>query len=310
MCIFAHQTTFMSHYPIANAAVIYQSELDYLSRCILDYPDIETGGQLFGYWTSSGVPVIHYVIGPGENANHQTAFFNQDIQYLETVGGLLVKEFGLQHIGEWHSHHQLGLAHPSRYDAHTVYENMLRHRLRWFLLCIGNCTATTTTVNAFNFIRRTPHYQKAAWEVMPMESPFRKVVDQQLKGYLKHPNTSQPVLTGMRYRHQRGVSYPSGYWMNDKDNNVALKRMLDFVQNRYEPYRCGVSLDAFGLVHILVKDGVQNVLLDVLFPMGFPESFPVITDEVKGLCATGDGWNHNEGDIARSFVEYVNLHEI
>lgn len=39
-----------------DAVVVFQSELDYLSRFILDYPDIETGGQLFGYWTSMGEP--------------------------------------------------------------------------------------------------------------------------------------------------------------------------------------------------------------------------------------------------------------
>ena len=44
----------------ADTVLVYQSELDYLSRCILDYPHIETGGQLFGYWTSAGVPVGLY----------------------------------------------------------------------------------------------------------------------------------------------------------------------------------------------------------------------------------------------------------
>lgn len=32
----------------------YQSELDFVSRCILDRKHIETGGQLFGFWTSRG----------------------------------------------------------------------------------------------------------------------------------------------------------------------------------------------------------------------------------------------------------------
>ena len=38
----------------ASKAIIYRSEIDYISRCILDYPNIETGGQLFGYWTALG----------------------------------------------------------------------------------------------------------------------------------------------------------------------------------------------------------------------------------------------------------------
>ena len=104
----------------ASKVLIYKSELEYISRCILDYTNIETGGQLFGYWTSDGVPVVLYVIGPGPHANHQGAFFNQDINYLEMIGGILTRDFGLQHMGEWHSHHQLGLARPSGHDAFTI----------------------------------------------------------------------------------------------------------------------------------------------------------------------------------------------
>ena len=84
----------------APCAVIYQSELDFVSRCILDRPDIETGGQLFGFWTARGVPVVLYAIGPGLQANHQLTFFNQDVEYLKLVGNLLLEKFGLQHIGE------------------------------------------------------------------------------------------------------------------------------------------------------------------------------------------------------------------
>ena len=32
---------------------------------------------------------------------------------MERLGGLLFSRAGLQHIGEWHSHHRLGLAEPS-----------------------------------------------------------------------------------------------------------------------------------------------------------------------------------------------------
>lgn len=36
----------------ASKAIIYRSEIDFMSRCILDYPDIETGGSCSG----SGLP--------------------------------------------------------------------------------------------------------------------------------------------------------------------------------------------------------------------------------------------------------------
>ena len=157
---------FTSNVSPASKVLIYKSELEYISRCIMDYTDIETGGQLFGYWTSDGVPVVLYAIGPGPYANHQGAFFNQDVNYLETVGGILTKEFGLQHMGEWHSHHQLGLARPSGHDSSTIYNNMVRHNIERFLLCIGNCTNTTSTVNAFNF-----HISSSSVIVSPPSSP-------------------------------------------------------------------------------------------------------------------------------------------
>jgi len=113
------QTLYRSGSPTPTA-MIYQGELDYISRCILDYPNIETGGQLFGFWTAAGTPVVLYAIGPGPRANHQVAFFNQDIEYLTRIGSILTTKFGLQHIGEWHSHHQLGLAQPSGHDAATL----------------------------------------------------------------------------------------------------------------------------------------------------------------------------------------------
>lgn len=43
--------------------IIYKSELDFISRCILDYPNIETGGELLGFWSNQGVPIVLYVIG-------------------------------------------------------------------------------------------------------------------------------------------------------------------------------------------------------------------------------------------------------
>lgn len=39
----------------ARKAVIFKGEMDFISRCILDRKNIETGGQLFGYWTENGL---------------------------------------------------------------------------------------------------------------------------------------------------------------------------------------------------------------------------------------------------------------
>ena len=46
-----------SSVPNGQGILIFKSELDYISRCILDRKNIETGGQLFGYWSEDGRPV-------------------------------------------------------------------------------------------------------------------------------------------------------------------------------------------------------------------------------------------------------------
>jgi len=44
----------------STCVMVYQSELDCMSRHILDRKHIETGGQLFGFYTDKGTPVVCY----------------------------------------------------------------------------------------------------------------------------------------------------------------------------------------------------------------------------------------------------------
>lgn len=179
-------------------AIIYQSELDYISRCILDYPQIETGGQLFGFYTGKRTPVVCYVLGPGPNANHQVTFFNQDIPYLQENGTILAKEFALQHIGEWHSHHCLGLDHPSRHDSDTMITSIRNLRLGDMLLCIGVCDAEGATVNGFLYSEQSDGPAEVDWVIKACESPYRRLVDNRLQDTLIPPTTAEPKLKGMR----------------------------------------------------------------------------------------------------------------
>jgi hypothetical protein len=198
--------------------IVYQSELDYMSRCILDRKNIETGGQLFGFFTAKGTPVVCYAIGPGARANHQTTFFNQDLAYLRDVGDVLVKEFGLQHIGEWHSHHQLGLSHPSGHDFHTVHSTIEELHLGNFLLCIGICDEQSATVNAFLFKEGQNECREAKWIVKGVESPYRKVADERLRQDLCHPVTQEPALSHMKIAR---ITLPQG-----GDSNYLLRAYI------------------------------------------------------------------------------------
>ena len=170
----------------APAIFIYKSEFDYLSRCILDYLSEETGGQLYGFYTEKGEFVIVYAIGPGPQANHQITFFNQDKEYLLKVNHVMLKH-GLQKIGEWHSHHQLGLNRPSGHDVNSVVSVMRKYQINSHLLCIGNIDHKgRSTENAFTFSKDNDYCtQHAAWKVIDMDSPFRPLIEMQLAAQRK-----------------------------------------------------------------------------------------------------------------------------
>lgn len=292
----------------AKTAMIFESELDFISRCILDYKNIETGGQLFGYWTAGGVPVVLFAIGPGTNANHQVAFFNQDVDYLTKLGSALIEKFGIQHIGEWHSHHQLGLAHPSGHDASTMVNCIRRQELGRFLLCIGNCTDTQSTFNAFNFTQDAGYdYLHAAWDVKDGVSPFRNAIekDTELASMIINPVTLNPChgdlkLLRSEERFQK-PSYAEDYWLKDKRNNLVLKRIVEMLGAESDTGKCAVQMGREGVVHLVFDWKFQKVR--IVFPQGFPAQPPLVTLDGGELPARGGNWCFT-GDIYAAFESY------
>lgn len=273
-CSYRYNNTIKNEEPIiglSEIAIIYKSEMDYISRCILDYKNIETGGELFGFWTADGTPVVLYAIGPGPKANHQLTFFNQDVDYLKKTGNSIVSKYGLLHIGEWHSHHRLGLAQPSAHDVTTMFNGIKTHNLHRFLCCIGNCNDTSSILNAFNFSENK--YVKACWKIIKVDSPFRYFLDGELKGILNNPTVSKPVYCD-RYSENSKTIYPSGYWLNIDGNQKILKKILDYVAEKLS-IDTEVYLDADNLVHLIsIKN---NLKYDIFFRMGFPNVSPTIS---------------------------------
>ena len=118
--------------------VIYESDYKQLCAWVLKKTDIETGGDLFGLWADKHTAVIQFVVGPGQNCRRSSVSFYQDINYLEKTGEHMTLREGVCHIGEWHSHHQLGLARPSGGDENTVWNNMPTYNLKRFVIFIAN----------------------------------------------------------------------------------------------------------------------------------------------------------------------------
>ena len=291
----------------SKTAIIYRSELDFVSRCILDRTHIETGGQLFGFWTGKGIPVVLFAIGPGPRANHQVTFFNQDVQYLVSVGNILVQKYGLQHIGEWHSHHQLGLAHPSGHDASTMVNNINRSNLGKFLLSIGNCTETESTFNAFTFTQSTGYdYEHAAWDIKEVDSPFRVMIssDPELQAIIRNPATQHAqhgkLLTTVAHDAFVAPAYAQDYWLKVKENNLVLKSIMDYLSARSSDGRCAAQLDDLGQAHLSLADKGEQVR--IVFVAGFPDMPPLVTFD-GAEREDRMSWDF-KGDIVSTFKDY------
>lgn len=295
--------------PTDRQVFIFKSEMDFISRCIMDYPDIETGGQLFGYFSESGTPLVVYAIGPGPKANHQVTFFNQDLDYLVKTGRCLKDSLGLHHIGEWHSHHKMGLARPSGHDAHTMISTIREKNLGTFLLCIGNIRHGRPTFTPFLCDDRK--YVTGSWDIICGDNPFRRVADRLMQEFVSLPHTAPSVIQD---EHQTETpaspTYVDGYWLAKKANHAVLHDICTFLmRNKGLHARQQVKL-VDGLVCIVSSHNDlygRDHTEEVLFPAGFPESAPVIRRWVDGepVQIRPAGW-HDSGMICEDFVMYYN----
>ena len=135
-----------------SAAMIYESEFQAVQKYVLQYPDLETGGSLYGWYSETGLPIIALATGPGENATHEPTRFHADETYSMAIGRKMVNH-GLQHLGEWHSHHTMGLFLPSGIDCHAMQASLSAQAspIRRFLCGIANIVGDKVVFNTYYF---------------------------------------------------------------------------------------------------------------------------------------------------------------
>ena len=107
---------------------IYESELQAMAYEAGKYPDCETGGDLYGLWNAGGSPVVFLATGPGPDATHQNAHYQMDIKYEQQCEATLIRQFGIHYLGDWHSHHRLGIYEPSDGDRRRIQKIFSRNR--------------------------------------------------------------------------------------------------------------------------------------------------------------------------------------
>ena len=107
--------------PRPDFLVIYDSELEAIRREVLNYPDSEAGGMLFGHTTRTGVMTVDLMVRSGGNARHGRLDFRPDLAADARIADAVLKRNALEEIGSWHSHPpHLGPPRPSLGDVQMV----------------------------------------------------------------------------------------------------------------------------------------------------------------------------------------------
>jgi integrative and conjugative element protein (TIGR02256 family) len=113
----------------ANSTAVNDDATIFVVRCVLEfvraeaakYRCRETGGALFGYWTSDGNAVITAATGPGPRARHGWVSFEPDTTHCqEQLNEVYQRTTGaITYLGEWHTHPR-GRPCPSTRDIATM----------------------------------------------------------------------------------------------------------------------------------------------------------------------------------------------
>ena len=222
------------------------------------------------------------------------------MNYLVRVGRSLKERYGLHHIGEWHSHHQLGLARPSGHDAYTMNSTIREKGLGHFLLCIGNIRGGRASIGAF--LCDGVSCRQTNWSTIVPECPIRPIIDRELSEILVHPglNATDHVESD---RIETRPSYAPGYWLYERGAGTVLNSIITFLKGRNRGADVKPQLNERGEVQVRLEYGPR--VESILFPNGFPDIAPRIMRYRNGIledaCSTA-GWTNYDGDILHSFI--------
>lgn len=293
-----------------SKVIIYESELDYLSSCILESPHIETGGNLFGLVTPFGIPFIQYVVGPGPNAQHHKEHFRQDFDFLEKNADCLVAEHALHHIGSWHSHHTLGLTVPSGGDSKSTIDGIRECGLEYFILIIGNIEGGRSSVRPYLY-DADGNCELLQWIILPNDSPIRLAYDSKHVDIVHRPSehaNMNPLDSGSltsNHKPARAVEYPDGYWLADKENRKLLPKIVKTLNAYFDSVKIFQQEDK--TIEIQLVRGAQ--IIKIHFDMNFPKESPRLY-AIKGSQVQFDPafeWDYSQtNSILTSMYNLIN----
>ncbi|CAB3991790.1 Hypothetical predicted protein [Paramuricea clavata] len=153
---------------------VYIYKDDYNAMCVEVYrhQHIETGGNLFGLWRTSGSAVIHVVLGPGQRCRRTDTSFHQDMEYMQRVGRFVNKGYMSCHIGEWRSHHSLSLSKPNAEEERFIRRDFPRGFSKFLVIIANIKNGDTIKLSPYFFTDGGTRYEKAEYVVLESDSPF------------------------------------------------------------------------------------------------------------------------------------------
>lgn len=292
---------------------IPQDELDYMAKIIMDSPKIETGGNLFGYWTERGDAVIQYILGPGKEAIHDRTRFVQDADYLQIHANNLQKNHYLDHIGVWHSHHSLGLSYPSAGDIQSIEEGMCEDNLQKWLLIIGTCVMEKVSSKAFLFRSREKELF-LPWNVVSGYSSVRKVYDEKYKDIIESPITKIPNYDSNfsyfpceHFPPEVEVNFEKDFFFNKTENKLEIKKIIEYLKLKNEEVKL-FQIDET-TIEIRFK-AMDESRWQIVFGKNFPDQVPLVIQEkyweLEGIKEDDFFYENDKREISRIVINNLN----
>jgi integrative and conjugative element protein (TIGR02256 family) len=193
-----------------NEIHIYPSELQAILQELRRTPDFETGGNLYGTFTHGSNAVVWLASGPGPRAVHSRLSFRQDAEFVTHWERVLFDRFGLQYLGNWHSHpYQMDSVTPSSGDLSAIRRYSDARRRDNFIQVItsidtgGDIKLSAYSVSGLNMLNNTVHEIQVRFLDTPV-SPIRAVTETDLERFSLLRRESFQSLTPLRHNVNRG----------------------------------------------------------------------------------------------------------
>lgn len=162
---------------------IFESEVRVIAEEACRNPNRETGGCLFGSFTHGNAPVVWLASGPAPGAVLRQTHFEQDPAFMTHWQNKLFYQYGLQYVGGWHSHHQLGLRAPSEGDLVSAQQYAVRHgrhkNVEMIVTLEGGAGEPSLWPYVF-FDAQSGRCLTSSLRVIPGDSPLRTEVQRQV----------------------------------------------------------------------------------------------------------------------------------